>query len=110
MTSPVPKASDKGKLRRGFFTSPAVKVMLFQASDEKSEPTCPTQTAINIPNAPPVAETVATKDRSDLIGETFTGPQKLVKLMLSASALRPIMSPRRIKAKSARVFAEVKTF
>ena len=32
---PVPKASESGTSRRGFFTSPAVKVMLFQASAEK---------------------------------------------------------------------------
>ena len=54
MTSPVPIASDNGRLRRGFLTSPAVKVTLFQASAEKSEPTCATHTAINNPSAPPV--------------------------------------------------------
>src|SRR5256885_11331466 len=37
MTRMVPSASDNGTLRRGSFTSPAVKVMLFQASAEKSE-------------------------------------------------------------------------
>jgi len=39
MTVPVPMASESGRLRCGFFTSPAVKVTLFQASAEKSEPT-----------------------------------------------------------------------
>ena len=34
--------SESGILRRGFFTSPAVNVMLFHASAEKSEPTCTT--------------------------------------------------------------------
>ena len=38
-------------LRRGFFTSPAVNVMLFQASAEKSDPVCDTQIATNRPNA-----------------------------------------------------------
>ena len=38
-------------LRRGSFTSPAVKVMLFQASAEKSDPVCDTQTATNRPKA-----------------------------------------------------------
>ena len=40
MTMTVPSASDSGMLRRGSFTSPAVKVMLFQASAENSEPVC----------------------------------------------------------------------
>jgi len=38
-------------LRLGFFTSPAVNVMLFQASAEKSELVCETQIATNNPNA-----------------------------------------------------------
>ena len=50
MTIVVPKASDSGTLRRGSFTSPAVKVMLFHASAEKSEPVCETQMATNSPN------------------------------------------------------------
>ena len=36
-------------LRRGFFTSPAVNVMLFQASAEKSDPVCATHIAIRSP-------------------------------------------------------------
>ena len=44
-------ASESGRLRRGFFTSPAVKVMLCQASAEKSEPVCATQIATNSPKA-----------------------------------------------------------
>src|SRR4029434_6235607 len=110
MTSPVPKASDNGRLRRGFLTSPAVNVMLFQASAEKSEPTCATQTAINSPSAPPVADTDATNDRSDLIGDTTPSVQKFVKLALSASPLRPINRPRAISARRDSVFAEVNTF
>ncbi len=58
MTRPVPAASESGMLRRGSFTSPAVKVMLFQASEEKSEPTWATQNATSRPKAPPVAATV----------------------------------------------------
>ena len=38
-------------LRRGFFTSPAVNVMLFQASAENSDPVCDTQMAMNMPKA-----------------------------------------------------------
>ena len=45
ITMTVPSASDSGMLRLGSFTSPAVNVMLFQASAEKSEPVCDTQMA-----------------------------------------------------------------
>ena len=38
-TVPVPRASASGMFRCGSRTSPAVKVMLFQASQENSEPT-----------------------------------------------------------------------
>src|SRR5213078_2239421 len=100
MTSPVPKASDNGRLRRGFLTSPAVNVMLFQASAENSEPTCPTQIAINIPSAPAVAETAPTNGRSDVIGEAALGVQKFAKLTCSASALRPTKIPSTTSAKS----------
>src|SRR6266513_1872531 len=110
MTSPVPKASDSGMFRRGSLTSPAVNVMLFQASAENSDPTCATHTAINIPSAPPVADTVAINDRSDLIGDTLPGVQKFVKFALSASALRPTKIPSAISASSDNVFAEVNTF
>ena len=51
MTMTVPSASDSGMFRRGSFTSPAVNVMLFQASAEKSDPVCATQIATNRPNA-----------------------------------------------------------
>ena len=47
----VPSASDSGIFLRGSFTSPAVNVMLFQASAENSEPVCATQMAMNSPNA-----------------------------------------------------------
>ena len=47
----VPKARESGMLRCGSFTSPAVKVMLFHASAEKSEPVCATHSATKMPNA-----------------------------------------------------------
>src|SRR5204863_3566882 len=108
MTSPVPKASDSGRFRRGSLTSPAVNVMLFQASAEKREPTWATQIAINIPSAPPAAETDATNERSDLIGEIPTGVQKCAKLTFRASTLRPINRPSAISASKDNVLAEVK--
>jgi hypothetical protein len=40
MTIAGANASDSGMLRRGFFTSPAVNVMLFHASAENSDPVC----------------------------------------------------------------------
>ena len=51
MTEPVPSASESGRLRCGFFTSPAVKVTLFHASAENSEPTWATATTVNIPTS-----------------------------------------------------------
>ena len=60
MTSAVPSARDSGTSRRGFFTSPAVKVMLFQASAENSEPTCATPKATRRPNPPAAAVTAGT--------------------------------------------------
>ena len=110
MTSPVPIASDSGKFRRGSLTSPAVNVTLFQASAENREPTCATHTAISSPIAPPVADTDATNDRSDLIGDTPIGVHKCVKLVLIASALRPMNRPRAISASKDSVLAEVNTF
>ena len=51
VTSPVPSPNANGKLRRGSLTSPAVKVMLFHASEENSEPVCATHRPTNNPNA-----------------------------------------------------------
>src|SRR6266480_5810871 len=51
ITRIVPKASESGTLRRGLTTSPAVKVILFHASAEKSELVCATQMPTNSPNA-----------------------------------------------------------
>src|SRR4051812_13352006 len=110
MTKAVPNRRDNGIFRRGSRTSPAVNVMLFHASEENSEPTWPTQTAINIPSAPPAAETALTNGRSDVTGETPAGVQKFVKLACSAPAFRPTKTPSAISAMSDNVFAEVKTF
>src|ERR1700732_1912946 len=51
MTRIVPNANESGTLRRGLMTSPAVKVMLFQASAEKSEFVWATQIPTKRPNA-----------------------------------------------------------
>src|SRR5579862_8051441 len=110
VTSPVPAARAKGRLRRGFFTSPAMKVTLFHASEEKSEPTCATQKATNIPRTPSVANTVGIEEKYGCTGETACGVQRLEKLALMTAALRPMKNPMRMSATSERVLAEVKVF
>src|ERR1017187_5280114 len=97
-------------LRRGCFPSPAVKVMLFQASEEKREPTWATQKAMNRPNAPPAAETVEMKDKSGLIGVTPRGVHRSLKLALTTSALRAKTRPMRMSATRERVLADVNMF
>ena len=62
MTTAVPTASETGMSRLGFFTSPAVNVMLFQASAEKSDPTCETPNAMSKPKVPDAAVTEGMND------------------------------------------------
>lgn len=50
MTSDVPIKSERGRLRCGFFTSAATKVMSCHESAENNEPACEMQMAINSPN------------------------------------------------------------
>src|SRR5207253_2849920 len=110
MTRAVPAASESGLLRRGSCTSPAVNVILFQASAENKEPTCATQKAINRPRAPVAALRAGRKDRSGLTVTVFCGVQKLEKLAWMTSAFRPINKPIRIRASKDSVLAEVKMF
>ena len=49
MTTPVPSASESGRLRFGFFTSPAVKVTLFQASAENKDRVWATASMVKVP-------------------------------------------------------------
>jgi hypothetical protein len=51
ITMKVPRARDKGTFRLGLRTSPAAKVMLFQPSAAKRDPTCAIQSAAIIPIA-----------------------------------------------------------
>src|SRR5438309_4379419 len=110
MTTTVPAASESGMFRRGSFTSPAVNVMLFHASDEKREPTCETQKAINNPKTPLAAVTSARDDKSGLIVPVGWGVQKLLKFAFITSALRPMNNPMKINASSDNVFADVNMF
>ena len=97
-------------MRLGSRTSPAVKVMLFQASEENSEPTWATQIATSRPKAPPAAVTGEMNDKSGLISVTPRGVQKSPKFALSASELRPMRTPMTISAASDSVLADVKMF
>src|SRR5947208_3376398 len=110
MTNAVPAARESGTFLFGFFTSPAVKVMLFQASEENREPTCATQNATNKPNRPPLAAIADIKETSGLIISTPRGVQRSVKLDLIASACRPTVKPIRMRTTSDNVLAEVKIF
>ena len=102
MTMAVPMASDSGTSRRGFFTSPAVKVMLFQASAENIEPTCATPKATSRPNPPAAAVTAGTKPlRKSAPGRMVSAPwtaQRCEKLAAIAAALRPKSTPRTMSA------------
>ena len=103
MTTNVPSASESGMLRRGSFTSPAVKVMLFHASAENSEPVCATHRATNRPKA-----VVAV--RPGTMSTTPRAPQRLPKLSETAAWFHPSRTPTTISPASAPVFAVVKTF
>src|SRR2546430_1443818 len=110
MTSAVRPASESGMVRFGSFTSPAVNVMLFQASEEKSDPTWAAQIAMSRPKTPLAAVTEGMNDRSGLMGATSRGVQKSPKLAVSASELRPTRMPTTISAASDSVLADVKRF
>ena len=114
MTTPVPSASDSGRFRLGFFTSPAVNVTLFQASAENNEPTWATPNATNNPNAPLAAETVGMKDRKKFApGSMGCAPRmahKCVKLSEIAAAFRATNTQRKISPNKESVLALVNTF
>ena len=104
---PVPKASESGRLRLGFFTSPAVNVTLFQASAEKSEPTWATARMVRVPTkaiGPPTPTCTACCAPSPAFR------QKSVKFAAIACAFLPMNSPRITSANSAEVLAKVKMF
>src|ERR1700751_101381 len=108
MTTPVPKASDSGRLRLGFFTSPAVKVTLFHASAENSDPTCATARIVSVPTqtvGPPTPTCTACRAASPAFSQKCP-----LKLAESAGALRPRKNPKSTRPESAETFAAVKTF
>src|ERR1035437_2386777 len=91
-TMATPRASERGKLRLGLRTSPAVKVTLFQESEEKREPTMATPTSRTESTFHPALR------------------QKSVKLLATAALLRPTRKPAPINPSNAPILAKVNTF
>src|ERR1022692_1488143 len=87
-----PGASDSGRFRFGLRTSPAVKVTLFQESEEKREPTMATPTSRTESKFHPAWR------------------QKPVKLLATAAGLRPTRKPAATSPSSAPILANVNTF
>ncbi len=103
MTTPVPSASESGKLRLGFFTSPAVNVTLFHASAENSDPTCAMASAVSVETSTP-PPTSCNVPRLELC-------QKFApKFAATAVAFRPRKIPKITSPSSAETLAAVKTF
>ena len=90
-------------LRVGLRTSPAVKVMLFQASEENSEPTWETHKAMKSPKA-------VAAERPAAMGVTPRGVQKSPKLAWTAGAFQPRMRVTKMRPSRATILLEVKTF
>ena len=100
----MPKASESGRLRPGFFTSAAVKVTLFQASMAKSDPTIATPTSVSVP--------IIHVGLSGGYGCSTERPalrQKSVKFAARAAAVEN-QKPRSTSAASEPIFATVKIF
>src|SRR4029077_2615585 len=95
-------ANERGRLRLGFFTSPAVKVTLFQASAEKSEPTCATARIVSTPTNGPAAAPEAECGESNR--------QKLPKFAAMACALRETKIPATTRPASAETLVMVNRF
>src|SRR5215471_17311560 len=92
LTIATPSARESGRFRLGLRTSPAVKVTLFQASEENSDPTIAT----------PTSRTVSR------LHELLR--QKASKFEATAAGLRPTRKPAAISPRIAATFATVNTF
>src|SRR6266850_309207 len=110
MTMNVPRARESGMLRLGSFTSPAVKVMLFQASAENSDPTWATQNATMRPKNPLAADTAGRNEKSGVIVATSRGAKGEAKFSAMTAAFLPTKRPMTIRSRSDSVLADVKTF
>src|SRR5215469_7192260 len=102
---------ERGMFRCGFFTSPAVKVMLFHASEEKSDPTCTTArmtTRFTKTIGPPIPTWTGCKAFQPAFFQNSRRPGP--KLAFQAVALRPTVHETRTSAANDSAFAEVKMF
>ncbi len=110
----VPNAMERATSRFGFFTSAAVKPILFQASAENSEPTCATPKATNNPKAPLAAVTLGIKlFRKFAPGSMVCAlriAQKWLKFSVMAPAFLPTKMARKINPRRDNAFALVNTF
>src|SRR5450759_3511422 len=88
-TMATPRASERGRLRFGLRTSPAVKVTLFQESDENRAPTIATPTSRTESKFHPAWR------------------QKPVKLLATAAGLRPTRKPAPTNPRSVPTLAKV---
>ena len=98
-------------LRRGFFTSPAVKVMLFHASAENSEPTCTTAritSTFTSTMGPPMPTCTGCSELQPAFFQNSLQPAP--KFAFQAVALRPTVKPSSTSAASDSALAEVKMF
>src|SRR6185437_2968202 len=100
----VPKKSASGRLRPGRFTSEAVKVMSYQASEAKSDPTIATPTTVTVE-----ISHVLTPGGYACCTESPALYQKLWKFAATASA-RANRNPTITNAAKETVFTLVKTF
>ncbi len=91
--------------RFGLTTSPAVNVMLFQASQENSEPTIATPIAARMEN--PVSGSIVSPPPD--CSRVQAALQKSEKFALIAKSFAPQAIATTIRPKSAAVFVRVKT-
>jgi hypothetical protein len=107
VTTTVPQISASRTVRRGSFTSPAVKVTEFHASAEKSEPTWATPSATSRPMRPIEAVSSGRKPRPGFSGIGPRGVHRSWKLAATTSALYPMVRPTPMSATSASALADV---
>jgi len=96
----VPSTSESGIFRLGFLTSPAVKVMLFHASAENSDPVCTTarMTAVHQHKSDAHAHLDRMQRPHPCISPELAQP--IAKFAAHAVALRPHLNDSRTSAAS----------
>src|SRR5580658_3467675 len=103
--------SESGRLRLGFFTSPAVNVTLFHASAENSEPTCTTAritSRLTHAVGPPTPTCTACSECQPALRQNWL--EVAPKLAFQAVAFTPTVNASTMSAASEMAFAEVMTF